>query len=130
MKHQFTRRTLLPLGALLLSAAAAGGWWWWQQRPVTVAVGMDLPLVSGAAVDLYLQEHPRSRIRLLTQFNKPEPDSGLGLFVVRTTLTNHHGSLQISRSSSLGGAEVSMRLPLAAAHNYQESVMPEGAQAP
>jgi signal transduction histidine kinase len=42
---------------------------------------------------------------------KPQ-GSGLGLFVVRTTLSNHHGSLQIGRSEQLGGAELGMRLPL------------------
>ena len=78
------RRTLLPLGIVLLIAAAAGLWLRWRQRPVTVAVGVDLPLVSGSAVDpsdryaadLYLQEHPRSPIRLVNLFNKPEPASG------------------------------------------------------
>jgi C4-dicarboxylate-specific signal transduction histidine kinase len=39
--------------------------------------------------------------------------SGLGLFVVRTTLNNHHGSLQIGRSLQLGGAELCVGLPLA-----------------
>lgn len=39
--------------------------------------------------------------------------SGLGLFVVRTTLTNHHGRLVIGRSNELGGAEVCIQLPLA-----------------
>lgn len=39
--------------------------------------------------------------------------SGLGLFVVRTTLTNHHGRMRIGRSQALGGAEVRISLPLA-----------------
>ena len=38
--------------------------------------------------------------------------TGLGLFVVRTTLTNHHGSLTIGRSETLGGAEMCLELPL------------------
>jgi signal transduction histidine kinase len=38
--------------------------------------------------------------------------SGLGLFVVRTTLTNHHGRLRIDRSGLLGGAAVAVELPL------------------
>jgi signal transduction histidine kinase len=37
--------------------------------------------------------------------------SGLGLFVVRTTLAHHHGRLSIGRSPSLGGARVCMHLP-------------------
>lgn len=36
--------------------------------------------------------------------------SGLGLFVVHTTLTHHHGSLELGRSD-LGGAAVRLRLP-------------------
>jgi C4-dicarboxylate-specific signal transduction histidine kinase len=38
--------------------------------------------------------------------------SGLGLFVVSTTLENHRGSIELGRSS-LGGAAVTLRLPLA-----------------
>jgi C4-dicarboxylate-specific signal transduction histidine kinase len=38
--------------------------------------------------------------------------TGLGLFVVRTTLANHQGSLELGRSSRLGGAQVSLVLPL------------------
>lgn len=38
--------------------------------------------------------------------------SGLGLFVVRTALSNHHGCLRIGRSAELGGAELWMQLPL------------------
>jgi signal transduction histidine kinase len=43
---------------------------------------------------------------------KPQ-GSGLGLFVVRTTLEHHNGQLNIGRSSELGGAEVQLLLPLA-----------------
>lgn len=39
--------------------------------------------------------------------------SGLGLFVVRTTLANHQGRLEIGQSASLGGAQVSLVLPSA-----------------
>lgn len=38
--------------------------------------------------------------------------SGLGLFVVRTTLSNHYGCLRIARSAELGGAELWLQLPL------------------
>lgn len=37
--------------------------------------------------------------------------SGLGLFVVRTTLANHQGHLEVARSVVLGGAEVRLVLP-------------------
>jgi C4-dicarboxylate-specific signal transduction histidine kinase len=51
--------------------------------------------------------------------------SGLGLFVVRTTLSNHSGSLRISRSEQLGGAELCIELPLAmqTPENYSEMPM-------
>ncbi len=38
--------------------------------------------------------------------------SGLGLFVVRTTLEHHNGQLKIGRSRELGGAEVQLLLPM------------------
>jgi signal transduction histidine kinase len=37
--------------------------------------------------------------------------SGIGLFVVRTTLDHHQGRLVIARSPELGGAAVELRLP-------------------
>jgi C4-dicarboxylate-specific signal transduction histidine kinase len=46
--------------------------------------------------------------------------SGLGLFVVTTTLENHKGSIELGRSS-LGGAAVTLRLPLAAADGLPSS---------
>ena len=42
--------------------------------------------------------------------------SGLGLFVVRTTLEQHGGWLQAGRSAELGGAAVSLWLPLGPPH--------------
>ena len=38
--------------------------------------------------------------------------TGLGLFVVRTTLANHQGRLELGRSRRLGGAQVSLVLPM------------------
>ena len=55
--------------------------------------------------------------------------TGLGLFVVRTTLINHQGRLSIRRSSSLGGAAVCLELPLSASsENYSELPMVPAAQ--
>jgi branched-chain amino acid transport system substrate-binding protein len=68
---------------LLLSAALL---WFWQERlrPVEVAVGVDEPVVNGGVIDpsdrntadLYLEEHPRSRIRLVDHFNPADPARG------------------------------------------------------
>jgi signal transduction histidine kinase len=42
-----------------------------------------------------------------------EQGSGLGLFVVQTTLENHRGSITLGRSAALTGASISLRLPRA-----------------
>lgn len=76
------RRPLLLAAAIagvVVGAVALGVWW--RQRPVLVAV--DLLLVQGAAWDptarnsaeLFLEEHPRSPIRLVTLFSGSEPAS-------------------------------------------------------
>lgn len=65
--------------AAALTGSGALGWWGWQQRPVPVAV--DLLLVRGAAWDptarqaaqLFLEERPGSRIRLVNLFNNADP---------------------------------------------------------
>ncbi len=73
------------MAAALLAVGLLGWLWLWQrQRPVTVAVGVDLPLGPGAAIDpsdrhtaeLYLEEHPGSRIRLVNQLNDVNPATG------------------------------------------------------
>jgi len=52
--------------------------------------------------------HPE---RAMAQSGSSCPGCGLGLFVVRTTMENHGGSLHIGRSAELGGAEVQLRWP-------------------
>lgn len=74
----------LAIGAAGLLAVAATALLLARQRPVPVAVGVDLPLVNGAAIDpsdrntadLYLEQQPRSLILLLTHFNPPDPAGG------------------------------------------------------
>lgn len=74
------RRPLLlavAIAGAIAGAIALGVWW--RQRPVLVAV--DLLLVRGAAWDptarnsaeLFLEDRPRSRIRLVSLFNDSEP---------------------------------------------------------
>jgi len=92
----------------VLAGASLGGLLLWQRlRPVAVAVGVDRPLVYGAAIDptdlntaqLYLEESGRSPIRLETMFNSADPrqgpadvqallDRGVRFFI--TTQTSSH----------------------------------------
>ena len=45
-----------------------------------------------------------------TLFEPTKPSSsGLGLFVVRTAMANHDGTIQLGQSARLGGAEVRLR---------------------
>lgn len=72
---------LLVAGVVLAGLAAA--WLTHRHAAVPVAVGVDLPLVEGAAVDpsdryatdLFLQENPGSPIRMVTLFNQADPVS-------------------------------------------------------
>lgn len=83
MPRLAARSTALAAAGLLI-----GGGLLWQQRlrPVTVAVGVDEPLVNGAVIDpsdrnsadLFLETHPRSRIRLVNHFNPPDPAAAPG----------------------------------------------------
>ncbi len=85
-RHADRRSPAIAAAAAVLLVAASGLLWVWQQRlrPVEVAVGVDEPVVNGAvidpsdrnAADLYLEEHPHSRIRLVDHFNPPEASRG------------------------------------------------------
>lgn len=77
-------------------------------QEVTVVVADSGPGFTADAIDLPLSS------------SKPE-GTGIGLFVVRTTLDHHQGSLSIGRSEALGGAEVCLRLPLLSSGSEAES---------
>lgn len=72
--------------AVLTLLGGLAVWSWQRQAPVPVAVGIDLPLVPGAAIDptdrhtadLYLEEQRGSRIRLVNHLNAPDPATGPG----------------------------------------------------
>lgn len=73
------------LACLLLAgcaAAAVAGWMWWRQRPVQVAV--DIPLLADGVIwdpsarytaELFLEDRPHSRIRLVNLFSRVDPAS-------------------------------------------------------
>jgi signal transduction histidine kinase len=45
-------------------------------------------------------------------FSTKKGGTGLGLPIVKTTLDRHGGSITIGRSDELGGASITVRLPL------------------
>lgn len=55
--------------------------WWRQQARVPVAIGIDMPLTAGGAIDpsdkntadLYLEDHPHSRIAIRDFYNSADP---------------------------------------------------------
>lgn len=65
--------------------AAAGIWWRHAPtlRPIQVGIGIDLPVIYGAVIDpsdkntgdLFLEEHPQSRIRVYDMYNDARPES-------------------------------------------------------
>ena len=69
-----------------------------RPRSLVLAIGDSGPGWSGAERDT-------------TPFSTTKPSgSGIGLYVVRTVLRNHHGRLSF-KTSPLGGAELQMQLP-------------------
>ena len=79
--HALLAAALISVSGLVVGVIS----WQWQARsPVKVAIGIDLPLVPGAAIDpsdrhtadLYLEDHPGSRMRLVNHINDPDPATG------------------------------------------------------
>jgi branched-chain amino acid transport system substrate-binding protein len=70
--------------AVLVGGTGLGALLWQRLQTVAVAVGVDRPLVYGAAIDpsdlntaqLYLEESAGSPIRLETMFNSADPSQG------------------------------------------------------
>lgn len=108
------RRWLLVVTAIA-GGAVLGGWWW--QRPVPVAV--DLLLVRGAAWDptarnsaeLFLEERPGSRIRLVNLFNTADPADSPGPIAalkrrgVRFFLSTHPSSHALASLQEFRGGK-------------------------
>lgn len=77
-------RRRLALGLSALAATGLGLGIWQRLQPVRVAVGVDRPLVYGAAIDPtdlntaqhYLEQNQDSPIRLETMFNSADPRQG------------------------------------------------------
>lgn len=98
------------------------------RKRIVWATSLQLLLVSGAVGGLAYFSGQRSGFGLADNgpgFQAPQTalapletskanGSGLGLFVVQTTMENHRGSLAIGRSN-LGGAEVRLIFPAAPA---------------
>ena len=73
---------LLAVAGLI---AAAGMWWLHAPavRTIQVGIGIDLPVIYGAVIDpsdkntgdLFLAEHPQSRIRVFEMYNDARPET-------------------------------------------------------
>lgn len=74
--------------------------------------GPGLPGLDGSGSS----DHPGRELGRQPLRTTKAHGSGLGLFVVRTTLEQHGGWLQAGRSAELGGAAVSLWLPLRPPH--------------
>jgi signal transduction histidine kinase len=72
--------------------------------------------VAGEPVELEIADSgpgiPAGVIEALPLCSTKPDGSGIGLYVVQTTVENHGGSLAVGRSS-LGGAAISLRFPAA-----------------
>ena len=72
---------LAGFAALTLVMLLFGSRWWRQQARVPVAIGIDMPLTAGGAIDpsdkntadLYLEDHPHSRITIRDFYNSADP---------------------------------------------------------
>ena len=75
------------LGLVATSGLVAAAWMGWLHldtlRPIQVGLGIDLPVIYGAVIDpsdkntgdLFLEEHPESRIRIFEMYNDARPET-------------------------------------------------------
>ncbi len=89
-----------------------------EQPPPHRQVRLSLSAESSGLVVEVADNGPGFRVdpREDTLLHSSKPTgSGLGLFVVRTTVAHHHGQLRFGRCPELGGARVSLHLPATSA---------------
>ena len=84
-------------------------------RQLAVALSSD-----GDRVELQVADSgpglPSSQLRDLVMASTKAKGMGVGLLTVQSIASRHDGSLQLGQSARLGGAELRLRLPLAAPH--------------
>ena len=98
------------LGLIAVSGLVAAAWMGWLRldaaRPIQVGLGIDLPVIYGAVIDpsdkntgdLFLEEHPASRIQIFEMYNDARPETaapGLEAAIaqgVRFFVTTHASS--------------------------------------
>lgn len=110
------RWILAGSGALTLAVLLVH-WAWRQQAPIPVAIGIDMPLTPGGAIDpsdkntadLYLEEHPDSKISIRNFYNSADPrlapaelqqamQEGIPFFINTQASNNAIESLSLFRS--------------------------------
>ena len=79
-----SKRLTVWLAVPLLAMTALMAWLhYWSSRPIQVGLGIDLPVIYGAVIDpsdkntadLFLEEHPHSRIRIHHLYNDARPET-------------------------------------------------------
>lgn len=105
------------IGTLLLAVLPLAHRWWQQQTRIPVGIGIDMPLTAGGAIDpsdknsadLYLEDHPDSRIAIRHYYNSADPArapgelrqamrEGIAFFINTQASNNAVASLDLFRS--------------------------------
>lgn len=75
------------IGLIAIVGLLTAAWAWWRHAPavrsIPVGIGIDLPVIYGAVIDpsdkntgdLFLEEHPQSRIRVFDMYNDARPET-------------------------------------------------------
>ncbi|MGB5453746.1 MAG: sensor histidine kinase [Sedimenticolaceae bacterium] len=90
----------------------------WASRRVELQIALDDGMVIRVADDgPGVPEDQRAPLlRRGSRLDEQEAGHGLGLAIVKDLVGDYHGSIGLARSSTLGGLEVSVVLPLPAHH--------------